>query len=67
MRTIKINLKRSICLVIFVLSFLQVRADDPGIPGGDPDLPETPIDGGLWIFIILLIVYGIKKLNAPLS
>ena len=46
---------------------LQLRADGPGDPGGDPDVPETPLDGGIWILMIVLLIYGIRKLNAPLS
>jgi hypothetical protein len=54
-------------LFLLLLFSIQLKADDPGIPGGDPDLPETPIDGGIWVFILLLIIYGVKKLNSPLS
>jgi hypothetical protein len=67
MNNVKSSLRILICLFVLLLSFLQLRADDPGNPGGDPDLPETPIDGALWILIVLLIIYGVKKLNAPLS
>jgi hypothetical protein len=54
-------------LFFLLLISFQLKADDPGLPGGDPDLPETPVDGGVWLFILLLIIYGVKKLNSPLS
>lgn len=44
--------------------------DDPGMPGGDPDLPElpeTPLDSGVYFLIVIALVYGvwrIRRLNA---
>jgi hypothetical protein len=56
----------STMLMVALFTF-QIKADGPGDPGGDPDVPETPLDGGIWILMIVLLIYGIRKLNAPLS
>lgn len=39
---------------------MAVQADDPGLPGGDPDLP---VDGGITLLLIAGAIYGIKKIN----
>jgi hypothetical protein len=38
--------------------------DDPGMPGGDPDLPETPLDSGLYVLIVIALVYGVWRIRA---
>ena len=54
--------------VAVVLIFLLIlfgtkplRADDPGFPGGDPDVP---IDGGVLVLLIAGAYYGIRKIRA---
>ena len=49
-------------LIIFIFATLAVAAqgNDPGLPGGDPDVP---IDGGVGFLIIAGIVYGAKKVQ----
>ncbi len=37
---------------------------DPGLPGGDPDLPDTPLDGGVYLLVALALIYGYRKLSA---
>jgi hypothetical protein len=37
---------------------------DPGLPGGDPDLPDTPLDGGVYVLVALALIYGYRKLSA---
>jgi len=43
---------------------------DPGMPGGDPDLPpelpETPLDSGVYVLILIAIVYGMWRLRRDL-
>ena len=53
--------------VAVVLIFLLIlfgskplRADDPGFPGGDPDVP---IDGGVLVLLIAGACYGIRKIR----
>jgi hypothetical protein len=36
-------------------------AQDPGLPGGDPDTP-VPIDGGLLVLLAAGIGYGASKI-----
>jgi hypothetical protein len=38
--------------------------DDPGMPGGDPDVPETPLDSGLYVLIVIALVYGVWRIRA---
>jgi hypothetical protein len=40
---------------------------DPGLPGGDPDLPEAPLDSGLYFLIAIVLIYGIYKIKARQS
>jgi hypothetical protein len=37
---------------------------DPGLPGGDPDLPDTPLDGGVYLLVAVALIYGYQKLRA---
>ena len=37
-----------------------IRTDDPGLPGGDPDVP---VDGGVAVLLVAGIVYGIRKIR----
>jgi len=39
--------------------------EDPGMPGGgaDPDLPETPLDSGVFFLIVIALVYGVWKIR----
>lgn len=52
---------------IFVLNTVLLLQgsimDDPGMPGGDPDLPEVPLDSGLLILIAIALVCGIWRLR----
>jgi hypothetical protein len=51
-------------LQIWSLILLQAAGmDDPGMPGGDPDLPETPLDAGVYILIIITLLYGVWKIR----
>ncbi|WP_316817841.1 PID-CTERM protein-sorting domain-containing protein [Pedobacter nyackensis] len=36
------------------------QIDDPGFPGGDPDVP---VDGGLVVLLGAAAVYGLRKIN----
>jgi hypothetical protein len=52
-----------ILLFILMLSCcmaLAMQADDPGLPGDDPDLP---VDGGLTVLLIAGAAYGLRKIN----
>lgn len=46
-------------MLIFVLLFSGQlgKAEDPGLPGGDPDVP---IDDGLYLFLAAGMLYGIR-------
>jgi len=56
---------RRLILLSFCLTVLATTAfaQDPGLPGGDPDTP-VPIDGGLIALLAAGIGYGLKKMNA---
>ena len=50
-------------LTILMLAFALTasgQGNDPGLPGGDPDVP---IDGTVGFLIAAGIVYGVKKLQ----
>jgi len=47
-----------LALLIFVANVS--KADDPGLPGGDPDVP---IDGGILILLAAGIYYGVKRIR----
>lgn len=44
-----------------VLMATALYAQDPGLPGGDPDTP-VPIDGGLLVLLAAGIGYGASKI-----
>ena len=40
--------------------------DDPGLPGGDPDLPDAPLDGCVYWLVAIALLYGLYKMrNQP--
>lgn len=49
---------------------LQGPGEDPGMPGGDPDLPqelpETPLDAGVYLLIIIALLYGVWRMRRDL-
>jgi len=47
----------TLCLVSVIYSAL---AEDPGLPGGDPDVP---IDGGTAVLLAAGITYGVRSLK----
>ena len=38
--------------------------DDPGLPGGDPDLPDAPLDGGVYWLVAIALIYGLYKMRS---
>ncbi len=44
--------------IFIVFTALTVKAQDPGEPAGDPDIP---IDGGVGILVAAGVGYGYKK------
>ena len=59
----EIGIMRTRCIMISILfySFIGVaQIDDPGIPGGDPDVP---IDNGVVLLLIVGTAYGLKKIR----
>jgi hypothetical protein len=55
-------MKRLSCLFLMFQIFTVgiARADDPGLPGGDPDVP---LDGGMVVLLIAGAYYGVKKIR----
>lgn len=50
--------------VVTVLMSSQLGGnDDPGLPGGDPDLPNAPLDAGIYLLFVVLLLYGIYKIR----
>jgi hypothetical protein len=54
---------KSLAIITLILSAFLTNNDDPGLPGGDPDLPNAPLDGGVYFFFAILLVYGIYKVR----
>ncbi|MEJ7560298.1 MAG: hypothetical protein WKF66_18460 [Pedobacter sp.] len=50
--------------MLLILSISKARADDPGLPGGDPDVP---IDGGIVLLILAGAYYGVKRIRGTKS
>jgi hypothetical protein len=51
-------------LVVFLLSQTSMFADPgPPPPSTPPPPPGLPLDGGIFLLVILSICYGIYKLN----
>ena len=46
--------------VVLLFNAGSSKADDPGLPGGDPDVP---IDGGILILLAAGIYYGVKRIR----
>ncbi|RZK81884.1 MAG: hypothetical protein EOO92_03750 [Pedobacter sp.] len=46
--------------LLFCSVSLAAQYDDPGLPGGDPDVP---IDGGVALLLLAGTAYGIKKIR----
>jgi hypothetical protein len=55
-------MKKSIVMFCVIILATTVFAQDPGLPGGDPDTP-VPIDGGLLALLAAGIGYGLKKMK----
>ena len=55
-------MKRLWCLILMfqIFNVGTARADDPGLPGGDPDVP---LDGGMVVLLIAGAYYGVKKIR----
>lgn len=47
-------------LLLFWSLLLNAQVDDPGMPGGDPDVP---IDGGIAFLLLAGAAYGAKKIK----
>lgn len=56
-------MKTVILMLTMVLLTITVFAQDPGLPGGDPDTP-VPIDGGLVALLAAGIGYGLNKMRS---
>lgn len=46
---------------MFLIMVQSPGMDDPGMPGGDPDLPETPLDSGVFLLIAVVFLYGVWR------
>nr|WP_294870653.1 hypothetical protein [uncultured Pedobacter sp.] len=49
-----------IIMLIILNATAMAKADDPGLPGDDPDVP---LDGGVSLLLAAGAVYGIKKIR----
>lgn len=49
-----------VVLMLRSILTMAIQADDPGLPGEDPDLP---VDGGISLLLIAGAIYGLKKIN----
>lgn len=56
---------KAICTIpAWAINTIVILQGDPGLPGGDPDLPDTPLDGGVYVLVALALIYGYRKLSA---
>ncbi|WP_316837723.1 PID-CTERM protein-sorting domain-containing protein [Pedobacter nutrimenti] len=53
-------MKRLLLMVCLVSVVYPAFAEDPGLPGGDPDVP---IDGGTVVLLAAGIAYGVRSLK----
>jgi len=53
--------KYGLLTALLLMVFTVKATDDPGLPGGDPDLP---LDGGSGILLAAAAVYGARKIRA---
>ncbi|PTT00686.1 hypothetical protein DBR11_09415 [Pedobacter sp. HMWF019] len=52
---------KKLFLIIYLVSVVHSAiAEDPGLPGGDPDVP---IDGGTLMFLAAGLAYGARSLK----
>jgi hypothetical protein len=49
-----------IIMLIILNDTTMAKADDPGLPGNDPDVP---LDGGVSLLLAAGAVYGLKKIR----
>ncbi len=47
-------------LLCIIVGSATAQYGDPGLPGGDPDVP---LDGGVTLLLIAGACYGIKKIR----
>lgn len=55
--------RKYMLLLVLILNVTLLKAmgsDDPGLPGGDPDLP---LDGGVAALLLAGAAYGWRKIN----
>jgi hypothetical protein len=51
-----------------MLLVTQINASgDPGLPGGDPDLPDAPLDTGIYFLLVIVLIYGMYKIKSQQS
>lgn len=65
MRTVinKAIARKYMLLLVLILDITLLKAmasDDPGLPGGDPDVP---VDGGVAALLLAGAAYGWRKIN----
>lgn len=53
-------MKRLLLMLCLVSIVYPALAEDPGLPGGDPDVP---IDGGTLVLLAAGIAYGVRSLK----
>ena len=55
-----------IAVALFFMTSMSCHclAQDPGMPGGDPDVP---VDGVLCFFVSVAVILAVRKLKALLS
>jgi hypothetical protein len=55
-------MKRNLSMLILLLygTMACAQVDDPGMPGGDPDVP---LDGGIALLVLAGAAYGAKKIK----
>jgi hypothetical protein len=55
-------MKKYLLLLLLQCMFTAAIADDgdPGLPGGDPDVP---LDGGVSLLVLAGAIYGVKRIR----
>lgn len=56
--------QKSLAIITLISSGQLSNNDDPGMPGGDPDLPNAPLDAGVYLLFLALLIYGTYKIRS---
>nr|WP_162988766.1 hypothetical protein [Pedobacter schmidteae] len=53
-------MKYILCLLLLLCWVMTTTANDPGLPGEDPDVP---LDGGISLLLLTGAAYGVREIR----